>query len=112
MAQATIAGKKHNVRVVQDLADNWSLEIYPVLEHQRVKAFEPFKNWPVPLCLKVRADSREDALAFGLEHLKKLGKIDAFELALDERPAPPPPKAGAASPGADSPKKGAEGGES
>ncbi len=28
MASATVAGSKYNVRVVQDLADNWSLEVY------------------------------------------------------------------------------------
>jgi hypothetical protein len=71
-----------------------------------VKNFEPFKNWPVPLCIKVRADSREDALSFGLEHMKKLGKIDDFELAPDERPPPPAAKAATA------PAKAADGGES
>ena len=106
MAEATIAGKKHRVRVVQDLADNWSLELYPVPEESRTKTFEPFKNWPVPLCIKVRADSRQDALAFGLQHLKQLGKIDGFQLAADERPAPPAPKA------ASSAAKTAEGGGS
>lgn len=106
MAFATVAGKRHNVRVVQDLADNWSLEIYPAPDGKRLKTSEPFKNWPVPLCIKVRADSREDALSFALEHLKKAGKIDDFELAPDERPAPAPPKT------ASSPAKAADGGES
>jgi len=106
MAYATVAGKRHNVRVVQDLADNWSLEIYPAPDEKRLKTSEPFKNWPVPLCIKVRADSREDALSFALEHLKKVGKIDDFELAPDERPAPAPPKT------AVSPAPAAEGGES
>lgn len=96
MAFATVAGRKHNVRVVQDLADNWSLEVYPVPDERRIKTAEPFKNWPVPLCIKIRADSREDALTFGLEYMKKLGKIDDFELRPDERPTPPPPKAGPA----------------
>src|SRR6516162_2954064 len=105
MAYATIAGNRYNVRVVQDLADNWSLEVYPAPDERRVKTFEPFKNWPVPLCIKVRADSREDALSFALDHMKKAGKIDDFELAPDERPAPAPPKT------ASSPAKAADGGE-
>jgi hypothetical protein len=96
MASATVAGSKYNVRVVQDLADNWSLEVYPVPDGRRIKTAEPFKNWPVPLCIKIRADSREDALTYGLEYMKKLGKIDDFELLPDERPKPPPPKAGPA----------------
>jgi hypothetical protein len=108
MAYATVAGHRHNVRVVQDLADNWSLEIYPAAEQPREKTFEPFKNWPVPLCLKVRADSREDALSFGLEHLKKLGQIEDFHLEPGERPVPPPPKAAANAPAA----KSIEGGDS
>ncbi len=92
MAYATVAGSKYNVRIVQDLADNWSLEVYPAPPERQVKTSEPFKNWPVPLCIKVRADSREDALSFGLEHMKKLGKIDDFHLEANERPKPPPPK--------------------
>ncbi len=105
MAHAIVAGKRHNVRVVQDLGDNWSLEIYAVPDGKRLKTSEPFKNWPVPLCIKVCANSREDALSFALEHLKKLGKIDDFELAPHERPAPAPPKT------AGSPAKAAEGEE-
>jgi len=96
MAYATIAGNRYNVRVVQDLADNWSLEVYPAPDERRVKTFEPFKNWPVPLCIKVRADSREDALSFALDHMKKLGKIDDFHLDPDERPKPAPAKGGPA----------------
>jgi hypothetical protein len=96
MAYATIAGSRYNVRVVQDLADNWSLEVYPAPDKRRAKTFEPFKNWPVPLCIKVRADSREDALSFALEHMKKLGKIDDFHLDPEERPKPPAVKSGAA----------------
>lgn len=89
MAHATVKGKRHNVRVVQDLTDNWSLEVYPTPNPNQVKTAEPFKNWPVPLCLKIRADTREDALFTGLEHMKKLGKIDEFHLEANERPLPP-----------------------
>ncbi len=91
MAYATVRGGRYNVRVVQDLTDNWSLEVYPAPD-ERGKRSEPFKNWPVPLCIKIRADSREDALLMGLEQMKKLGKIDDFHLDPGERPKPPPPK--------------------
>ena len=100
MAYATVKGQRYNVRVIQDLTDNFSLEVYPVPQQGQEKRSEPFKNWPVPLCLKLRADSREDALLHGLEHMKKLGKIDDFHLEPNERPAPPAatakPKAAAA----------------
>jgi hypothetical protein len=76
MAHATVKGQRHLVRVTRDLTDNWSLEVYPAPAPGQEKVSEPFKNWPVPLCLKLHADSREDALSFGLEHMKKLGKKD------------------------------------
>ena len=46
----------------------------------------------MPLCLKIRADSREHAIVAGLEHMKKLGKIDAYHVEESEKPpaAPPP----------------------
>lgn len=99
MAHATVKGSRYNVRVVQDLTDNWSLEVYPSPDG-RLKRSEPFKNWPVPLCIKIRADSREDALAMGLEQMKKLGKIDDYHLEPGERPKPPPPAAKGAKPAA------------
>jgi hypothetical protein len=97
MAYATVKGIRYNVRVVQDLTDNWSLEVYPAGD-RGVKTSEPFKNWPVPLCIKLRADSREDALLMGLEHMKKLGRIDDFHLDPGERPTPPAPAAKVAKP--------------
>jgi hypothetical protein len=39
--------------------------------------------------MKLRADSREDALGMGLEQMKKQGQIDDFHLEADERPKPP-----------------------
>jgi len=92
MATATVKGVPHSVRVVQDLADNWSLEVFPTPAAGAYKASEPFKNWPVPLCLKIRADSREHAIVAGLEHMKKLGKIDDYRVEEHEKPpaAPPP----------------------
>lgn len=92
MATATVKGVPHSVRVVQDLSDNWSLEVFPTPPPSAYKASEPFKNWPVPLCLKLRADSREHAIVAGLEHMKKLGKIDDYRVEEHEKPpaAPPP----------------------
>lgn len=101
MAHATIKGQRHDVRISRDLADNWALEVYPQPAPGQIKVSEPYKNWPSPLCLKICANSREDALLQGLEHMKKLGQLDDFHLDPDERPAPPPvaaekPKAPAA----------------
>jgi hypothetical protein len=97
MAHATVNGIKHNVRVTQDLTDNYAVEVYPVPAAGAVKTSEPFKNWPVPLCMKVMADSREDALVCVLETMKKKGVISDFQIEAHERPKPPEPKkAGAA----------------
>lgn len=93
MAFATVKGNRYHVRVVQDLTENWSVEVYPAPVANKVKKSEPFKNWPVPLCMKVRADTREDALQTGLEHMKKLGRIDDYHIEPNERPTPLPPKA-------------------
>ncbi len=90
MATATIKGVTHLVRMVQDLGDNWALEIYPEPPPGAQKRQELYKPWPVPLCLKLHADSRGHALVAGLEHLKQLGRIDAYEVADHERPPPPP----------------------
>jgi len=89
MAYAVVKGVKQSVRVTQDLAANWSVEVYPEPTVGALKRSEPFKPWPVPLCLKICADTREDALLHGLEHMKKLGRIDEFHLEPSERPAPP-----------------------
>lgn len=104
MAHATVKGQRFNVRITQDLATNWALEVYPPPPPGAVKVAEPFKNWPVPVCLKIQADTREDALLYGLEHLKKLGRIDDFHLEANERPvagAAPKPKDEDAEPEAD-----------
>jgi len=100
MAYATIKGQKHNVRVMQDLSTNWSLEVYPEPKAGVPKREEPFKPWPVPLCMKICADTKEDALLHGLEHMKKLKQIDDYHLEPSERPAPPAASA--------APKKDAE----
>ena len=88
MAYATVKGVKHAVRVVQDLADVWSLEVYPEPPLGKEKRSEPFKNWPVPLVLKIRADSRAHALVAGLAQMKSLGKIDEYEVEEGEKPPP------------------------
>jgi hypothetical protein len=96
MATATVKGVPHSVRVVQDLSDNWNLEVFPTPPGDAYKASEPFKNWPVPLCMKLRADSREHAIVAGLAHMKKLGQIDAYHVEESEKPpAAPPPGAAA-----------------
>jgi hypothetical protein len=96
MATATVKGVPHSVRVVRDLDENWSLEVFPTPAAGAIKTSEPFKNWPVPLCMKLRADSREHAIVAGLEHMKKLGKIDAYHVEESEKPpAAPPPGAAA-----------------
>ena len=95
MATATVKGVPHSVRVVQDLSDNWSLEVFPTPQSGAYKAAEPFKNWPVPLCMKIRADSREHAIVAGLEHMKKLGTIDDYHVEESEKPPAAPPPGGA-----------------
>lgn len=91
MSYATVNGKRHALRVTQDLTENFAVEVYPEPEPSAVKVSEPYKNWPVPITMKVRADTREDALLCVLEHLKKLGKISDFQLDEADRPKPPPP---------------------
>ncbi len=91
MAHAIVEGRKHLVRLTHDLTDNWAVEVYPEPVPGKVKTAEPFKPWPVPLVIKVKADTPEDALQCSLEHLKKLGKISDFHLEEHEKPKPPPP---------------------
>jgi hypothetical protein len=88
MAHATVGGKRHEVRVIKDLGDNWSIEVFPPPDARKAKTSEPFKPHPASLCLKIYADTREDALLHGLEHMQKLGKIEAFHLEANERPNP------------------------
>jgi hypothetical protein len=89
MAYATVKGERQSVRVTQDLAANWSVEVYPQPPAGTIKRSEPFKPWPSPLCLKICADTREDALLHGLECMKNQGHIDDYHLEPSERPAPP-----------------------
>jgi hypothetical protein len=96
MAYAMINDKRHLVRVTQDLADNYAIEVYPEPDPRAVKVAEPFKGWPTPLCMKVNANSREDALVCALEHMKKLGKITSFHVDESEKPKPAPAKTTAA----------------
>ena len=51
-----------------------------------MKRSEPFKNWPVPIVIKLHADSKAHALVGGLEELKKQGQIDDFHIEEGERP--------------------------
>ncbi|MHB8879784.1 MAG: hypothetical protein ACYC8T_39350 [Myxococcaceae bacterium] len=92
MAHATIEGRKHLVRVTQDLTDNWAVEVYPEPTPGKLKTAEPYKPWPVPLTMKVKADTREDALMCVLEQMKKLGRISDFHVEENEKPKPPPAK--------------------
>ena len=89
MASATVKGQQYSVRVTQDLSTNYSIEVYPEPPPGTIKKSEPFKPWPTPLVIKICADTRADALLCGLEHMKKLGRIDDFHLEPSERPVPP-----------------------
>lgn len=95
MAFATVKGIRHTVLVVSDFPNLWSLELHPPAP-AGPKTSEPYKPWPVPLVLKLYADSAAHALVFGLEHLKSLGRIEAYEVADAERPPAPPAPASAA----------------
>ncbi len=88
MAYAMVNGRRHAVRVTRDLADNYSVEVYPEPPPGAEKEAEPFKNWPVPLIMKLNAESREDALVAALEHMKKLGRISDFHVDESEKPKP------------------------
>jgi hypothetical protein len=92
MAHAMVKGRRHEVRVIQDLAENFNLEVFPTPAQDAYKAAEPFKNWPVPLCMKLRADSKAHALEAGLAHMKQLGQIDDYHIDASERPSPDAPK--------------------
>lgn len=80
MAWATVKGARWEVRVTQDLTDNYAVEVYPLPPPGTVKVAEIYKDWPVPLILKVLAGSADEALQFGLAHLKALGRIDDFTI--------------------------------
>jgi hypothetical protein len=103
MAYATVKGQRYKVRVVPDLTDSFALEVYPEPPEGAEKRAELYKPWPVPLCLKIHADSKEHALEAGLAHMKRLGKIDDFHIEPSERPPPP-----AAKPTATKPASGEE----
>jgi len=91
MAHATVEGRKHLVRVTRDLSENFAVELYPEPVPGKVKTAEPYKPWPVPLTMKVKADTAEDALVCVLETMKKLGRISDFHVDENEKPKPPPP---------------------
>jgi hypothetical protein len=91
MAFATVKGARWEVRVTRDLTDNWAVEVFPLPPKGTVKKSEVYKDWPVPLVMKVYADSELDALRCGLEHLKKLGRLDDYTLEKGEEAPPPPP---------------------
>ncbi len=80
MTHAIVKGAKWDVRVTPDLTDNFAVELFPTPPEGTQKTTELYKPWPVPLVLKLLANSERDALVCALEHLKKLGKIDSFEL--------------------------------
>ena len=88
MAWATIKGVRHRVVVVADFPNLWAVELHPPTPQAR-KTSEVYKPWPVPLILKLYADSAAHALVFGLEHLKSLQRIEEFHV--DENEKPPPP---------------------
>src|SRR5262245_43797960 len=97
MAWATVKGVRHEVRVVADFPNLWAVEVYPPAPPGAEKRSEPYKPWPVPLVMKLYADSKEHALVTALEHLKKVGRIDDFHVEEHEKPpAPPAPPAPAA----------------
>jgi hypothetical protein len=80
MAKARKNGKDYDVRVTQDLADNWSIDVIQPPPTGKSKYGMPHRSFdesPSEV-IKVRADTRESALKAGLELLKKYGKIDDF----------------------------------
>lgn len=104
MATATVKGETWQVRVTQDLTDNWAVELYPEPPKGTRKVSEPYKPWPTPLVMKVFAKTQAHALVCALEHLKTLGRIEGFELAPGEAPPPKPePVAKPAAPAATAP---------
>jgi hypothetical protein len=80
MAKAKMQGEEYEVRVTQDLTDNWSVEVITPPEKMRQKlniSRRPFDE-PPALIIKIRADTRESALKAGLDLLKRYGKIDDY----------------------------------
>jgi hypothetical protein len=80
MAKAKSQGREYEVRVTQDLTDNWSIEVIqpPQTTGNKLNiGSRPFDE-PPALIIKVRADTRDSALKAGLELLKKYGKIDDY----------------------------------
>jgi hypothetical protein len=80
MAKAKVQGKEFDVRVTQDLTDNWSVEVLQPPEKLDKKlniGRRPFDEAP-GLVIKIRADNRDAALKAGLDLLKKYGKIDDY----------------------------------
>lgn len=83
-AHAFVDGIRHEVRITRDLTHNWSIELYPTPREGLEKRAEPYKNWPVPICLKIWANSKESALEGGLNHLKQLDQIENFVIERDD----------------------------
>ena len=80
MATAKIEGKEFEVRVTQDLTDNWAIEVIKPPEKLSQKlniSTRPF-DAPPSVIIKVRADTRESAMKAGLDLLKKYGQIDDY----------------------------------
>jgi len=76
MPRARIKGTEHEVRVTQDLADNWAVEVAP--NPAPARKVERFKLPPPLFLVKVHANSGEAAAKAVLEMLKQQGKIDDF----------------------------------
>ena len=80
MAKARVNGKDYDVRVTQDLTDNWSVEVLQPPEQTGEKlniGRRPFDEPPGKI-IKVRADTKESALKAGLDLLKKYGQIEDY----------------------------------
>ena len=77
MPRARIHGVEQEVRVTQDIADNWAVEVAPSPAPAR-KSNEELKPYPTALMVKLHANSREAAAKAALDILKAAGRIDDF----------------------------------
>jgi hypothetical protein len=94
MPKATIKGLDCRVVVNSDLVDNWAVEVFPPpLSKAKLKGMQDYVSQahPTPVCIKIRADTKEDALKAGLECLKNHGEIDDFYIEPENLPKPPVP---------------------
>ncbi|MGC4115437.1 MAG: hypothetical protein QM765_12705 [Myxococcales bacterium] len=76
MPRARIKGVDHEVRVTQDISENWAVEVAPIPTTPR--KFDRYKPHPALFLVKLRATGREAAAKAALEILKQEGKIDDF----------------------------------